>query len=242
MDRKLTECHTYPDVFESSLSGNVYQEYRHSMSESDSDENLSSYEAEPVPIVFLKSVTSIIDRLYRLAFKIRNPRIRIGLKKTSEDGHKLSETKNHLITCLKNLDTARIHDLLRSYHPTHDIEKKEYLIQRLVKANAHRRERFEYWRHRREQYEAESNFELTGIAASISEPATASFLDTDNVDLSDGLSTASTSTSLVSALEGSDNYLTIPRPPTIGPDAKEFECPYCYTLLDAKTLREDKWE
>lgn len=195
-----------------------------------------------MPILFLNTITSIIDRLYRLAFKIRNPRIRIGLTGALTTAHKQLNAESDLITCLRASDAARIQDLLRSYNPTHDAKRTDFLIERLVNANAHRRRQFEYWRHRREQYEAQSNFELTGEAASISQPATASVLDPKKIDIHETASLASTGTSLRSAFEGSEPFSTVPNPPPLEAGAKEFECPYCYTLLSSTTHRKDKWE
>lgn len=212
-----------------------------SIDDSDS-EDLSSYEIEPMPIVILTTITSIIDRLYRLAFKIRNPRIRIGRKRFSLHGNASSETESNLIECFRDLDVARISDLLLSYRSNQDIAPYDYLIQRLVRANAQRRRQFEYWKHRRDQVEAQNNFELTGIPATMSQPATATVPDTDKIDLNDDQSATSLNTSIISPSEESDQYISIPRPPPLEPGAKEFECPYCYYLLPSDTQSRSKWE
>lgn len=213
-----------------------------STNESDSEEDLSSYEVEPMHIVVLHTIISIIDRLYRLAFKVRNPSIRLGLQRLPITGNASSQAKFNLIECFRDLDVARISDLLLSYRSNQDISPYNYLIQRLAKANTHRRRQFEYWRHRRDQFEAQSNFELMGIATTMSQPATATVLDTDKIDLNDNHSAISSATSILSTSEGSRQHIAIPRPPPLETGSKEFECPYCYTLLSSNTQRRSKWE
>ncbi|CAI7606272.1 unnamed protein product [Penicillium pancosmium] len=213
-----------------------------SMNESDSEEDLSSYEVEPMSIVLLHTIISIIDRLYRLAFKVRNPSIRLGFQRFPRAGIASSQADINLIECFRDLDVARISDLFLSYRSNQDIAPCNYLIQRLAKANAYRRQQFEYWKHRRDQFEAQSNFELLGISTTMSQPATATVLETDEIDLNDDYSTKPSTTSILSASEGSSQHIIIPRPPPLENGAKEFECPYCYTLLSSNTQRKSKWE
>ncbi|KAJ5814082.1 protein kinase [Penicillium pulvis] len=70
----------------------------------------------------------------------------------------------------------------------------------------------------------------------------ATHLYEDNLGLSDKSSITTTNTSMVSISEEGDHHVSIPKAPTIDPAAKEFECPYCFTLLPINTCQGKKWE
>lgn len=218
--------------------------FPHSASESDSEEDLSSYQDASLPQVLLEAIGSIIDRLYRLAFKIRNPALRIGLQKCLNDRQTVPESEKLLIESFRQTDVARITDILLSHRSNGSIYKDSFLVSRLANANTNRRRQFAYWKYRKARADIQSNLGLTGIGAAIPKPSTASSLNTDDFAY-DTKSISSEMSSNASDIPGSDitdRHVAIPRPPSLQTGAKEFECPYCYTILSSKSHRGVKWE
>ncbi|KAJ5116001.1 hypothetical protein N7456_000349 [Penicillium angulare] len=211
-----------------------------SSDEDDSEDDLLSYQVEPLEKVLLKNIVSIIDKLYRLAFKIRNPAMRIGFPK----GWKFTvidpETGIDIINQFKIVDLARISDLLRSHKSRAFLDgSMNYLVQRLIQANMYRRRQFEYWKHRKAKFEDHPGLEPS---KTVSEPSTATHVNDALIDSVDTASIISGSTSVLSTGSNADQYCSIPPPPKLDAAAKEFECPYCFTLLPAETTRIRKWE
>jgi hypothetical protein len=52
----------------------------------------------------------------------------------------------------------------------------------------------------------------------------------------------STKTFLIFADEKGGDLVSIPPPPSLELDAKEFECPYCFTICPRKTAHKGDWE
>ena len=235
------------------------------MDEEDSDEeDFSSNQVEPPTEAFFVNIVSTIDRLYRLAFKIRNPAMRLGLSKAKSYSEKDPETGQDLIEEFANFDLQHIQELFRFYgYAPADCEEVNYLIKRLAKANTRRRQQFRYWKKRREKYaavqrpqQAQRTFELVErpsqsvpelrnmpAAPESSKPSTATWLNPQMVNVDDNASVVSSSTTIfpMSDKAGRDR-VGIPPPPVVDESAKEFECPFCYTICPRKTLAKKAWE
>lgn len=90
--------------------------------EDDDDEFLDSYRSVPVATIALDSIADILDRLYRLAFKIRHPSLRIGLSKASVYEDKDPESGIELFAASQSLDQAHVDQVLhslRARYPKH---------------------------------------------------------------------------------------------------------------------------
>ena len=66
-------------------------------SDDSDEEEFSSYQTEPLADAYLANIISTIDRLYSLAFKIRNPTIRLVMSKAATYSEIDPETKVDLI-------------------------------------------------------------------------------------------------------------------------------------------------
>lgn len=149
------------------LSGNETED--ESFMEMESDDNLNDYRSESEVETILKGVTDIIDRLYKLAIKIRNPKTRLATSKAVNFKHIDEETGIDLVQEFAKIDTCHIEELFwdnrlidvqdtepifmerrdRERRPRKLIEVDHVLISRLARANTRRRQQFGYWsRHR----------------------------------------------------------------------------------------------
>ncbi|KAJ5328884.1 hypothetical protein N7452_009274 [Penicillium brevicompactum] len=236
------------------------------LSEEDSDEeDLSSYQTEPPTISFFRNIVSTIDKLYRLAFKIRNPALRFGFSKAVKYSQKDPETGRDLIEEYATFDLRHIEEIFHSFGAGHhEGNQHRYLIERLAKANTRRRQQFLYWKKRRARYEAferptlkeavvsstpEQPAELgteslpAKTIPSISKPSTATWLNPQKVDLDENASAMSSSSTIFSISKEQDgDQIIIPPAPTLDASVKEFECPFCFTVCPRKTTEKSSWD
>ena len=133
------------------------------------DENLDDYQSESEVETILKAVVDIIDRLYKLATKIRNPKMRLTASKVVTFKRVDEDTGIDLIQEFSKADTRHIEELFWDYRlndlkdaeleseerkdrarrPRELTETDHVMISRLVRANTCRRQQFGYWsRHR----------------------------------------------------------------------------------------------
>lgn len=232
-------------------------------SDDSEEEDFSSYQSEPVTKAYLGNITLTVDRLYRLSFKIRNPAMRTGLSKALAYTEVDPDTGVNLIEVYASLDLSHLVELFCCFGHWHtDDLKKHYLVQRLARANTRRRQQFRYWRKRRVKYEEYSkSIELTlktpqnanihlerehpvihGPPPAPSQPSTATLLNVARVRLEDEASMISTKSCLILEGDKSSEHVSIPPPPAIDPNAKEFECPYCFTICPRKFITKKAWE
>lgn len=135
--------------------------------EDDGEDNLDSDNDDNITDVLLESIKDIIDRLFRLATKLRSPETRLRSSR-AQKFQKLDDGVD-LFNSFHNYDLDFISSLFRYYRsgPTladdnqntsaSDVHSKlhvaddacSYLIQRLALANVARRRQFAYWEHHR---------------------------------------------------------------------------------------------
>lgn len=132
------------------------------------EEDLSEYGEDEITTL-LASAIDIIDRLYRLATKIRNPATRLASSKAATFKNVNPETGVDLMVRFVEIDHRHIEELFWEYravdikepeqvneerrdqeHRPRSLGEEEHkLISRLAKANTYRRQQFGYWsRHR----------------------------------------------------------------------------------------------
>ncbi|KAL2861218.1 uncharacterized protein BJX67DRAFT_367070 [Aspergillus lucknowensis] len=236
------------------------------ISDDSEEEDVSSYQEKPLFELLTESASATIDKLYRLAFKIRNPATRLGSSKALGYREVDKETGVDLIEQFSLVDHQYIRELFRSYDSTHT--EDYYLIPRLAKANTRRRQQFRYWKKRREAFELLSLADIvdedTGlhhkdipreqqehlavpgmeplVNLAPSQPSTATWLNVEKVKLEDDMSVISAVSFLPSRDDQDADSVSLPPPPQIGPEVKEFECPYCFTVCPQKLANQKNWE
>ncbi|KAL5041264.1 hypothetical protein BDW71DRAFT_212290 [Aspergillus fruticulosus] len=234
------------------------------ISEDSEEEDISSYQDKPLFEVFTISTGATIDKLYRLAFKIRNPAMRLGSSKALGYREVDRETGVDLMKQFAQLDERYIQDLFHSYNASHTDD--HYLIPRLAKANTRRRQQFRYWKKRRDALERLSTADavdedgdkrpeqamgerqnllvpgMEPIVMAPSQPSTATWLDVEKVRLEDDMSVISTVSFLYANNDEDKDSVSLPAPPKLGPEMKEFECPYCFTICPRKLVNKKNWE
>lgn len=247
------------------VTGDISQEEDDDDSPEDSeDEDDASYQNMPLFEILTDSAGATIDRLYRLAFKIRNPSMRLGSSRALEYREVDQSTGIDLMKQFSAMDEQYIQDLLHSYSHSH--ADNHFLIPRLAKANTRRRQQFRYWKKRRDAFERLSTTDLVDehddkrpepmaeerqnllvpgqepIVMAPSQPSTATWLNPEKVKLDDDMSAISTVSYLYSSEVEDGDCVSLPAPPKLSPEAKEFECPYCFTICPRKLLNKRNWE
>lgn len=237
------------------------QEYFPGSDDSD-EEDFSSYQTEPLTDAYLANITSTIDRLYSLAFKIRNPAMRLGMSKAATYSEVDPETKTDLIKEFEQIDRLHVEELFRLFGHS-DPDPRHYLIRRLAKANTRRRQQFRYWSRRRAKYEmlgppqqpeitsgemekppaSQSELPMVRPASETLKASTATWLDEKRINLDDDASVVSSSNTFFSmSSQQDDDRAGIPPPPTVDVSAKEFECPFCCIICPRRTLERKAWQ
>ena len=145
--------------------------------ENSSDEEFASSEATAE--VLLNSVIDIVDNLYRLATKIRDPASRMPSSKARLFRHADPVTGVDFIEKIEAIDAAHIEELLLEYRalkpadvvvpadatleardfirkPRELDEESRMIITRLAQANTYRRQQFRHWRRHRDKIAKET--------------------------------------------------------------------------------------
>ena len=235
-------------------------------SEASDDEDLSSYQTESLTHLAFENLVGVIERLYRLSFKIRTSRTRTGFSKAVNYRHVDEDSGIDLIDRYAEEDLKHIQEVISQPQSISMEEcRTHYLVQRLAKANTRRRQQFGQWRKHREKLElgerrldkhsvtvpllskllpSAQNLEIpVGVKGpTTSRPSTATRVLDTNVDLDDTTSMISSSTYAVVAEEPGNPKLHVPRPPKSFHTKGEFECPYCFTLCSRRTLGTEAWQ
>jgi hypothetical protein len=107
------------------------------ISDGSEEEDVSSYQEKPLFELLTDNATATVDKLYRLAFKVRNPAMRFGSSRPLRYFEIDKETGVDLIGQFAVADHQYIRDLFHSYSSSHP--QDHYLIPRLAKANTRRR-------------------------------------------------------------------------------------------------------
>lgn len=235
-------------------------------SDSSDDEDFETYQDDSFAATALENVNGLVDRLYRLGFKIRNPATRVGFTKAQNYQEIDQETDVDLIHIFASFDLQHVEQVFLQSQGSLDREsiKKNFLVKRLARANTRRRQQFKQWRSHRIKIEASSkharefNFlipsskefasgetpipEATVTAAkpAPSMPSTATRVDPAMVAIDDTASIVSSSTY---ARFSNDPSLTleIPQLPRKLRLQKDFECPYCHVLCSGRTGDPRSW-
>lgn len=110
------------------VTGDISQEEEEEEddSEDSEDEDDASYQSLPLFEILADSAGATIDRLYRLAFKIRNPSMRLGSSRALEYREVDQSTGIDLMKQFAALDERYMQDLLHSYSDSH--ADNHYLI------------------------------------------------------------------------------------------------------------------
>jgi hypothetical protein len=235
----------------------------------------------------LEDVIDIVDRLYRLATKIRNPSTRLSTSKALTFKKIDDETGIDLIKQYTKFDTVHMEELFWDYR---SVELKDpweipeefrgrerkpgvlttderNLLERLAKANTHRRQQFGYWSRHRTKNAKESTkaLETVGVtrpkpgpkqgqlpnagsfnpppsSKAFSRPTTATQLQNPSaIKIDDGASTMSVRTIPPHAQGAHDKHVEVPEPPSSLKGLRYFSCPYCFTICSQSTLKKDSW-
>lgn len=237
--------------------------------DSDEKEMVESYEDESLSDIILVRLESMIDRLYRLSFRIRNPATRLGTTKASGYRDIDKDTGIDLIEMFEAADRRHMQELLKQMSGASvDKPNNHYLVSRLSQANTLRRKQFGQWRRHRRKLEGLSRHEqdlasekhVSGSKGQPlltdgndprtlqssgdkepSRPSTATRIVDRYIDLDDNRSIVTTST--YAQLHDADaTEVLMPPPPNVPSHMKEFECPYCHILCSRKTFEKRTWE
>ncbi|CBF86722.1 hypothetical protein AN2377.2 [Aspergillus nidulans FGSC A4] len=215
----------------------------------DESEDFSSYQEGSLPDQYLTNISTTVNRLYALSFRVRNPKMRTGLSKALSYKEVDSETGVDLMEAYMERDSRRLEELFRTWR-VGDEAGPQFMVERLARANMNRRKQFRYWERRKIKYQYYHNvatgcrwlreLETTSIQRNTrpSEPSTATSPNTSVILETE--STVSTDTFVVTS-GGTFDPLELPAPPVVDADSPEFECPYCFTICAEETARPHAW-
>ena len=230
---------------------------------SEDEETLMSYQEESISSIVLENIKLIIDRLYKLAFQVRNPATRMGLSKARDYRDIDQETGVDAMDFYASLDLKHLAEIAAQFWSKSQEEcESHYLIQRLARANTHRRRQFGQWRrHKLKQDNAEkavlqilenkptaqvpptfTSFNQSSEKEIISLPSTTTKLDEDMVNLIDTSSVITSSTYAVVFKDDDEKAINIPQLPKKHCSGEAFECPYCYILCSKRVSKAMAWK
>lgn len=230
---------------------------------SEDEEDLMSYQEGSISGIVLENAKLMIDRLYKLSFKIRNPATRLGSSKARSYRALDEETGVDLMEQYACFDLGHVAEIVAPHWGMSPGECEGHdLVQRLAKANTNRRRQLGQWRRHKLKLESVGNgFVLmvnknpnlvAGSSLShipqgsqkgaLSLPSTATKLDENTINLDDNASAISSSTYAIKATEDDEHNLNIPPLPEKLCTDKEFECPYCHILCSSRLSNKMAWE
>ena len=136
-------------------TGRDYHEDLDSDESSEDEEALMSYQEDSISTIVLDNARLIIDRLYKLSFKIRNPATRLGFSKARNFRQIDEETGIDLIEGYASFDLRHVAEIIAQYWGMVQAECEKFeLVQRLARANTSRRRQFGQWRRHRLKLES----------------------------------------------------------------------------------------
>ena len=236
--------------------------------DTDSDsEDFDTYDTEPFAETAIANASRTIDRLYRLAFKIRNPATRIGFTKARNYQQIDAESGVDLIQAFRVLDFKHVQEMFLKYNPEADHHfADDVLVHRLAKSITQRRQQFKQWSSHRIKVEKASKNDTSLIRSSNpvrtrplqeellkvtphhnvavtapSVPSSATRIADAHINLEDDISVITTST-YVRLSQQPEYSIEIPELPKKLRGEREFECPYCHILCPRSTGRPQAWK
>jgi hypothetical protein len=232
-----------------------------SLSGSDDSDSLEGFDDETLAQAAFKSVSDSIDRLFKLAMRVRNPATRTGFSRGYHYDQFDPDSGMGLFNTFleQRIDERYIENLVNSYgkpvlEGEHDVT---FLVDRLAKANNKRRRQFAYWKHHKLNQVKHTEMAKQKIAQQLqfpgarapstsghSKPTTATYVDHTKIDLEDSRSVFSTVSMMLPEPTKSEEVLEFPPVPqkyVSDEDIKEFECPYCFTICSKRLLQKKLW-
>ena len=222
-----------------------------------------SYKADSISTIVLENAKLIIDRLYKLSFKIRNPATRLGFSRARSYCAIDGETGVDLMKRYAYFDLRHVAEIMARYWRMSPEECENCgLVLRLARANTNRRRQFGQWRRHRlklenvekaltQRMETDSNIKAVpsllkaprAIEKGVpSLPYTATRLDENNINLNDTDSAVSSSSHAISFAENHEHDVIIQPLPKKFCTGKEFECPFCHILCSKRICNKTAWE
>jgi len=208
----------------------------------------------------VQEAADILDRLFRIASKIRSPATRTVSSKALKFQLPDSVTGVDLFDQYTKFDQGHVQEMFRHNGIDLNAINVTYLVDRMSRAITTRRRILAHGKRHRSKvaYAAQPNqaqpnvrprqneqedvthlARLAVSAAGLSNPTTATFLDPNKAIL-DAKSNVSESVYAPTA-RGTDNAaVEVPPPPDIGND-RYFECPYCFFLCSKEYTRDKSW-
>lgn len=230
---------------------------------SEDEEDLITYQEASISGIVLENAKLMIDRLYKISFKIRNPATRLGFSKARSYRALDEETGVDLMEQYACFDLRHVAEIVAPYWgmspgqcESHDV------VQRLAKANTNRRRQFGQWRRHKLKLESVGNGFVKMMdknpklvagpsllqipqgsqRGALSLPSTATTFDEKNINLDDNASAISSSTYAIRFAEENENNVGVPPLPEKLCTDKEFECPYCHILCSSRLSNKMAWE
>lgn len=230
---------------------------------SEDEEDLMSYQEGSISGIVLENVKLMIDRLYKLSFKIRNPATRLGSSKARSYRALDEETGVDLMEQYAYFDLRHVAEIVAPYWGMSPGECESHdVVQRLAKANTNRRRQFGQWGRHKLKLESVGNWFVQMLnkdpnlltapsvlhipqgsqKGALSLPSTATKFNENNIDLDDNASAISSSTYAIRFAAGDGNTIDVPTLPKELCTDKDFECPYCHILCSSRLSNKMAWE
>lgn len=258
------QAHTPKGVSDQAAGLKRDSDEAHASDESSEDEeDLMSYQEASISGIVLENAKLMIDRLYKLSFKIRNPATRLGSSKARSYRALDEETGVDLMEQYACFDLWHVAEIVAPYWGISPEECESHdVVQRLAKANTNRRRQFGQWRRHKLKLESVGTGFVQMInknpnlvagpsllhipqgsqKGALSLPSTATKLDEKNINLDDNASAISSSTYAIKFTEENENNVGVPPLPEKLCTDKEFECPYCHILCSSRLSNKIAWE
>ncbi|KAF6232486.1 hypothetical protein HO173_009366 [Letharia columbiana] len=222
---------------------------------SDEEESLLSYQNNSISAIELENARLIIDTLYKLSFKIRNPATRLGFSKARTYRQVNEDTGVDLMNAFIPFDLKHVAEIFAHHLQVSPGEcENDFLVQRLARANTHRRRQFGQWwnhitklersNHAPAQFnpagpDLQLNPGLSKAKGHPSLPSTATRLEETTIS---SASIKTTSTYVALSKEDEETDIHIPPLPKNLRAKDEFECPYCRVLCAKRLCNQSAWE
>ena len=224
------------------------------------DDEFRTFESEPVAEIALGNARNVIDKLYRLSFKIRNPAMRLGFSKAKNYRDVDATTNVDLIQQFVLVDQRHVQEIVAHFRGISSREcTNDFLAHRLARANTYRRQQIGQWRSHRikmEIVDEENLLPRTNRSAKLlqenlpragapSLPTTATKVPDMRLEANDSYDTesmVSTSTYVVLSKDSRQDEIVVPKLPSSLKAKKEFECPFCCTLCSGRLAFGQAWQ
>ena len=230
--------------------------YSESDESSEEEEFYQTYQQYSISTVVLGNVKIVIDRLYKLSFKIRDPATRLGFSNARSYRLIDEETGVDLTDYYTSLDLRHITKIVaRNWQESREVCGNHYLVQRLARANTNRRRQIGYWQNqaktlKRQDHSAAQTNPVALQVQAMPDSSSKKGLPTSH-SINDGhLKEAfrvEDFTPTRTALKAPPNKdeeadVCIPVIPTKLLAKEEFECPYCGIPCARRFANQSTWE